>query len=120
MQHELVSLVEREILTWPGVRKEFRGSRFGDVTISWLGKRQIGHIHDDGVADLQFPKALHDELIAAGKAQPHRGGFAAVVSYALRQPDDIPAAIALFRLGYERVMGRVEESRSREVVSRQS
>lgn len=103
MNHDLISAVEREILAWPGVSKEFRRSPVGDATIYWLGDRQLGHIHTDGVADLQFPRALHDELIAAGRARPHRGGFAAVVSYAIGTPDDIPGAVELFRLSYDRL-----------------
>jgi hypothetical protein len=58
------------------------------------------------VADLQFPKALHDELIAAGRAEPHRGGFPAVVSFAIRRPDDVSDALDLFRLSFDRVMGK--------------
>jgi hypothetical protein len=109
MHKELLTMVEREVLSWPGVSKETRGTDVTpgiDVTIFWLGRRQIGHIHHDGVADLQFPKALHDQLIAAGRAEPHRGGFAAVVSYAIQQPDDVPGAVDLFRLSYDRVMAK--------------
>jgi hypothetical protein len=102
-------MVEREVLSWPGVSKETRGTDVTpgtDVTIYWLGRRQIGHIHHDGVADLQFPKALHDELIAAGRAGPHRGGFPAVVSFAIQQLDDVPDALDLFRLSYDRAMAK--------------
>lgn len=64
MYEELLTMVEREVLSWPGVSKKTRGTDVPpgiDVTIYWLGRRQIGNIHHDGVADLQFPKALHDE-----------------------------------------------------------
>jgi hypothetical protein len=106
MNDELLALVETEILDWPGVRKETRGTDVTpgiDVTIYWLGRRQLGHIHHDGVADLQFPRAVHDELIASGRAAPHRGGFPAVVSYDLRQPEDVAGAVALFRLNFDRM-----------------
>jgi hypothetical protein len=109
MDEELLAMVDREVLSWPGVSKETRGTAVTpgiDVTIYWLGRRQIGHIHHDGVADLQFPRTLHDELIAAGRAQPHRGGFAAVVSFAIQQPDDVPEVLELFRLGYDRIMAK--------------
>ncbi len=103
MYDDLIAALDSDVLSWPGVRKEERGSAWGGVVIYWLGKRQLGHIHDDGVADLQFPKAVHDELIAAGRAAPHRGGFAAVVSYSLREPNDLPGALALFRMSYDRI-----------------
>ena len=109
MHEELLTMIERELLSWPGISKETRGTAVTpgiDVTIYWLGRRQIGHIHHDGVADVQFPKALHDELITAGRAEPHRGGFAAVVSYVIRKPDDVPDALDLFRLSYDRVRAK--------------
>jgi hypothetical protein len=106
MDDQVMAQLEREVLSWQGVSKETRGTDVTpgiDVTIYWLGKRQIGHVHHDGVADLQFPRALHDELIAAGRAEPHRGGFAAVVSYDMRRIEDVPGAVDLFRMSYERV-----------------
>jgi hypothetical protein len=102
MNDELLSSVEREVVAWPGVERESGTfGRFG-ITIYKVGKRQLGHIHHDGVADLQFPRAVHDWLIAEGRAQPHRGGFAAVVSYAIRQPEDVAGAVELFRMSYDR------------------
>ena len=109
MDEALLTMVEREVLSWPGVSKETRSTDVSpgiDVTIYWLGRRQIGHIHHDGVADFQIPKALHDELIAAGRAKPHRGGFAAVVSFAIRELDDVSDALDLFRLSYDRVLAK--------------
>jgi hypothetical protein len=114
MNDELLTSVEREVLAWPGVEKV--SSTFGrlEVTVYNVGKRQIGHIHHDGVADLQFPRAVHDELIAAGRAGPHRGGFAAVVSYRLRHPSDVPGAVELFRIAYDRATDRGERDETRD------
>lgn len=99
MDGELLRSIDGEVLGWPGVSKDPDAR---NVTVYRLGRRQIGHIHHDGVADLQFPKALHDELISSGKAQPHRGGFRAVVSYRIRGPEDVPGALELFRMSYDR------------------
>ena len=60
------------------------------------------------MADLTFPKAVHGELIAAGRASPHRGGFAAVVSYRIRTPEDVPGALELFRMSYDRAKESAE------------
>ena len=52
--------------------------------------------------DIPLPTRLRDEVIAAGRAQPHHilpdSGW---ISVYLRQPEDVPAAIALLRLSYE-------------------
>ncbi len=102
---ELLALVEREVLGWPGVWKKTDSIGIGGIGVTGyrFGRRQIGHIHHDGVADLQFPRALHDELVSGGRAEPHRGGFRAVVSYRLRAPEDVPGAVGLFRMSYDRV-----------------
>ncbi|MGH3089361.1 MAG: luciferase family protein [Rubrobacteraceae bacterium] len=99
MDREILEQVEREVLLWPGVGRDPERSR---VSLYRFGGRQIGHVHHDGVADIPFSKAVHDELISTGKAEPHRGGFPAVVSYGLHTPEDVPGAIELFRLSYER------------------
>lgn len=102
---ELLELVEREVLGWPGVWKKTDENGIGGIGVTGyrLGRRQIGHIHHDGVADLQFPRAVHDELVSSGKAKPHRGGFATVVSYHIRVPEDVPGVVELFRMNYERM-----------------
>jgi Family of unknown function (DUF5519) len=99
MDDELLASVEREVLAWPGVGKE--PGRFHSVAYK-LGGREIGHVHRNGVADFGFPKSVRDELIAAGRAEPHQVGVLGAVSYRIREPDDVPGAIALFRLSYDR------------------
>lgn len=111
MDQALLARVEREVLGWPGVSKRTDGSGPGGVGVTGyrVGRRQIGHIHHDGVADLQFPRAVHDELVRSGRARPHRGGFAAVVSYPLRTEGDVPGLLELFRMNYERIRSREAE-----------
>ena len=62
MNDELLVLIERELLDWPGVSKETHGGGFRvpPATVHRVGRRQIGHIHDTSVADLTFPRAVHD------------------------------------------------------------
>jgi hypothetical protein len=106
MDLRLLEQVEAEVLRWPNMSKEERTTNVtgieDGVTIYYYRNRNIGHIHHDGVADLQFPRAVHADLVARGVAGPHRGGFPAVVSYELRAPEDVPGLIELFRLSYER------------------
>jgi hypothetical protein len=113
MDRALLDAIDDAVLSWPKTSKEERltdVTGFVDgVTIYYYGKRNIGHIHHDGVADLQFPRAVHADLVARGIAAPHRGGFASVISYDLRTPEDVPGLIELFRMSYERALAAAEK-----------
>jgi hypothetical protein len=110
MKDELLASIEHEVLSWPGISKDPDRPH---VALYRFGRRQIGHVHHDGVADLPFPRAIHDELISDGLAQPHRGGFPAVVSYYLRGPEDVPGAVDLFRMNYDRAKVAAERREER-------
>jgi Family of unknown function (DUF5519) len=92
-----------------------RGGRGGfwvpPASVYRFGRRQIGHIHHTGVADLTFPRKIHDELISAGRAEPHAAGFANVVSYHIREPEDMPKVAEPFRISYERAKASAERRR---------
>lgn len=116
MNEKLLEMVEKEVLGWPGIWKKRDENGIGGVGVTGyrLGERQIGHIHHDGVADVQFPRATHDDLIANGKAEPHRGGFPAVVSYRINAPEDVPGLVELLRMSYERVKATSERKAERQ------
>ena len=98
-----------EVLTsWPGVTARLhhfpgtvRQDRCGGVEYV-IGKREIGHVHGDHLVDIPFPKKVRDEIVAAGRAQPHHilpeTGW---VSFYLRQESDVEQAIALLKESYE-------------------
>ena len=118
MNDELLTMVEREVLGWPGVSKETAKGGQGQggfwvppATVYMFGRRQLGHIHDTGVADLTFPREIHDELISDSRAKPHGAGFASVVSYHIREPEDVPGVVELFRMNYERAKASAERRR---------
>ena len=120
MRSELLEMVEHEVLGWPGVSKERGGGGRGrggfwvpPATIYSFGRRQIGHIHTTGVADLTFSREIHDELISEGLAEPHPAGFANVVSYHIREPEDVAKVVDLFRMSYERAKASAERGRQR-------
>ncbi|HEX2728422.1 MAG TPA: luciferase family protein [Rubrobacteraceae bacterium] len=107
MNEGLLESIEREVLGWPGVwkkRDEDGPGRIG-VTGYRLGRKQIGHVHDDGHADLRFPREVRDELIRSGKAILHPAfpNSRTTASYQIRSAEDVPGALELFRMSYERV-----------------
>ena len=60
--------ISKEILSWPGVttgQHRFGGTEFR------VGKREMGHIHGDKLADLPFPMQTRNQLIESGRASPH-------------------------------------------------
>jgi hypothetical protein len=93
--------IERELLAWPGVTAG--PHRFGGIEFRY-GGRELGHLHGSRQADLPFPVRVREELVAAGRASPHHilpdTGW---VSYHLRDSEDVPRVIDLFRLNYERL-----------------
>jgi hypothetical protein len=94
--------IRAEVGSWPNVT--VAPHRFGGVEYR-VGRRELGHVHGDRLADLPFPVAIRDELVAAGRAERHHilpeSGW---VSYWMRSDDDAAGAIELFRLNYERAM----------------
>src|SRR3954453_365925 len=95
--------IEREVLGWPGVTAE--PHRFGGIEFR-LNHHEMGHLHGNRQADLPFPVRMRKELVESGRAQLHHilpdTGW---VSYYIRGPEDVPGAVELFRLNYERLGG---------------
>ena len=95
------------VSSWPGV--EMGPGRFGAVQFR-LGKRELGHLHGDHLADIPFTRAQRDELIAAGRVRRHRplpdSGWA---SRPIDSDEDVEAVIELLRMQYDRAVA----SRSR-------
>jgi hypothetical protein len=115
MNEELLKQIEHEVLDWPGVFKKrdengpggigVTGYRYGNPE---TGGPQIGHIHDDGHADFRFPKEVRDDLIRSGQAIPHPAfpNSRTTASYQVRSVEDVPGALELFRMSYERAVAR--------------
>ena len=89
-------------MSWPGVTAT--PHRFGGAEFR-LGKRELGHVHDDQLVDIPFPKKIRDELVAAGSVEPHHilpeSGW---VSFYLKQPSDVDEAIILLRQSFDLAM----------------
>ncbi len=91
--------IRNALLSWPGISAH--PHRFGGLEYR-IGRREIGHVHGDALADIPLPKKVRDEAVADGRAEPHhvlpQSGW---VSVHLRQEDDVERAIALLRISYD-------------------
>jgi len=102
--------IEQEVGSWQGVT--VHPHRFGGVEFR-LGRRELGHIHTEGWADLPFTTRIRDMLVETGRATPHKFGIRGWVSADL---DD--ETVELFRLGYERARVAEAVRETREPASR--
>jgi len=102
----LTAAVRAELLAHPEVSEGTH--RFGGIEFR-LGRRELGHLHGETLADLPFPRRVRDELVAAGRAAPHHvlpdSGW---VSRRVHGPEDVAAVVELFRMSYERAAAQSE------------
>jgi hypothetical protein len=82
--------------------------RFGGIEFR-LGRRELGHLHGDALADLPFTRAHREELMAAGRVREHHwvpnSGWA---SRDIHTPEDALDVIALFRDQYDQAVAARE------------
>jgi Luciferase len=100
MSHSTGAQIAAAVESWPGVQAV--PHRFGGVEFR-LGRRELGHLHGDRIADLPFPRRVRDQLIADGRARPHHvlpdSGW---ITVSIRSEDEAARAIELFRMAYDR------------------
>src|SRR5262245_33201974 len=79
----------------------------GPKGVAWfVGRIEIGHIHGDSVVDIAFPPKVRDELIAAGRAQPHHMFPEVGITFTIESAEDVEKAIELLRLSYDLISER--------------
>ena len=100
--------IREAVMSWPGV--EAIPHRFGGTEFRY-GRKEMGHVHGDRLADLPLPRKLHDEVIAAGRAERHHvlpeTGW---VSCWMTRPEDADRVIDLFRMQYDRYSATTRKS----------
>jgi hypothetical protein len=95
---ETVERLVDEVAAWPGVT--VGDHRFGGT--EWrVGPREIGHVHEWGMLDVAYLRALRDALIAEGTTGVHHlldeSGW---TTYRIAGPEDVDHARWLVRLSY--------------------
>lgn len=72
--------------------------------IFYVNGLEMGHLHGDVIADLEFPEKISKKLVSDGQVLPHhiipKSGW---VSHEIQNAKDVEAVIALFRLQYQRL-----------------
>ena len=99
------STIEREVLSWPGVTSE--PGRFGATSFRY-GKREIGHVHRDRIADLPLTREMREEILARGRARPHRAGVKGYISYPIESPEDDSVVLEILGWNYDRAKAAAE------------
>jgi hypothetical protein len=101
MTNTTVAAVRGAVEKWDGVT--IHDHRFGGIEFR-LGRRELGHLHRS-FADLPFPRRIRDELVSAGRAQPHHilpeSGW---ITVSMQTEADVRNVIELLRENYERAM----------------
>src|SRR5258708_34573291 len=60
--------IDAAVQGWSGITSQ--PHRFGGTEYR-LGRREIGHVPGDSLVDIPFPKTVRNELVTAGRAEPH-------------------------------------------------
>ena len=97
--------ITNAVTAWPGVEAGF-GAR-GEFGFK-VGRREIGHLHGDHVANFGFPKDVWQELFDRGRIDYHPV-FPGKPGYGARRienEEDVRDVVELMRLNYDRVVAR--------------
>ncbi len=97
---EYLRKLENEVSEWASITvhpHRFAGKEF------LIGSAEVGHIHEGGIVDIPFPRAVRDALLAAGLAEQHHwvpnSGW---ITFRMRREEDLSHALWLMRLSYLR------------------
>ena len=100
MGESIHDAIVAEVSAWPGVTAGRH--RFGGTELR-VGRRELGHVHGNRLVDLPFPLLVRNDLVAAGRAEPHHiypeSGW---VSVHVAGEADVARVIDLFRMNYDR------------------
>lgn len=97
--------VVQEVTTWPGIST--RPAPFGGGIEFVVKGRAIGHVHVEGEsqADIPFPRAIRDQLVAESRTGPHHiYPDSTWTTRPIHSAADADEVVDLFRINYDRVI----------------
>lgn len=97
---QLLRRLEDTVASWPQV--SVHSHRFGGREFR-LAHAEVGHVHEGGIVDIPFPRAIRDALLSEGLAEKHHwvpnSGW---ITFRVRTEKDLQHAVWLMRLSYFR------------------
>lgn len=76
--------------------------RLGPRGTAWfVNETEIGHIHGNTMVDIALPREVRNEVVAAGRADPHHMYPELGISIMLKTPEDVERAVELLHLSYD-------------------
>jgi Luciferase len=96
----LIDKISAQVGNWEGIvsaRHRFGGTEF------LLEGREIGHVHNFGLVDIGYSRAIRDYLVSENLAEPHHiYPDSALTSFYVNAEKDVEHALWLFRLSFLR------------------
>lgn len=100
VRESIAARIQSEVGSWPQVRVDAYSH---GMVFFHVGKREIGHLHGERLADLPFPVRIREQLVREGKASLHylhpKSGW---VTYYIKSDRDVEPVVELFRFNYHR------------------
>ena len=105
---EINQELKQRILGLPGVTERPKAGIHEDAF--FVGRSMFMHIHGYGHCDIRLPKEVQEQVLAEGKARPHRWApEAGYVTFIVKTESDLEPAMELIRASHD-AFGRVESS----------
>jgi hypothetical protein len=97
---KVIGKIEEQASAWPGINTNVH--KFGGVQFNF-NKKEIGHIHSNGVLDILFSRKMKSELRNEGRVKDHHifknSGW---ISFYIRDESDLDSAVSLLKLSYDK------------------
>ena len=95
---DLMDEIETEVLSWTNTSLHIH--KYGGIQFN-LGKKELGHIHGNGLLDILFSRKIKSQLLQEGKVKEHHtfknSGW---ITFHIQNVDDKRIAIDLLKYAY--------------------
>ena len=107
-QAELHEELRRRILALPGVTEKQNAGIHEDAFFA--GRTMFMHIHGHGHCDIRLPMDLQKQVLAEGKAQPHRWApEKGYVTSLVKDEKDLDSTMELIRQAHQNVANPLKD-----------